>query len=50
MESLVHGDRQLPPPRDVDLVILEEVIASGDYDPDEIRAVASDLSMPFFAT
>lgn len=47
MESLVHSDRQLPPPRDVDLVILEEVIASGDYDPDEIRAVASDLSMRF---
>ena len=47
LESLVHSDRQLPPPRDVDLVILEEVIASGDYDPDEIRAVASDLSMRF---
>ena len=29
------------------MVILEEVIASGDYDPDEIRAVASDLSMRF---
>ena len=47
LESLVHSDRQLPPPRDVDLVILEEVIASGDYDPYEIRAVASDLSMRF---
>lgn len=47
LESLVHSDRQLPPPRDVDLVILEEAIASGDYDPDEIRAVASDLSMRF---
>ena len=47
LESLVHSNRQLPPPRDVDLVILEEVIASGDYDPDEIRAVASDLSMRF---
>lgn len=47
LESLVHSDRQLPPPRDVDLVILEETIASGDYDPDEIRAVASDLSMRF---
>lgn len=47
LESLVHSDRQLPPPRDVDLVILEEVIANGDYDPDEIRAVASDLSMRF---
>ncbi len=47
LESLVHSDRQLLPPRDVDLVILEEVIASGDYDPDEIRAVASDLSMRF---
>lgn len=47
LESLVHSDRQLPPPRDVDLVILEEVVASGDYDPDEIRAVASDLSMRF---
>ena len=47
LEALVHSDRQLPPPRDVDLVILEEVIASGDYDPDEIRAVASDLSMRF---
>ena len=47
LESLVHSDRQLPPPRDVDLVILEEVIASGDYDPDEIRAVASDLSIRF---
>ena len=43
LEALVHSDRQLPPPRDVDLVILEEVIASGD----EIRAVASDLSMRF---
>ena len=29
------------------MVILEEVIASGDYDPYEIRAVASDLSMRF---
>ena len=47
LEALVHSDRQLPPPRDVDLVILEEVIANGDYDPDEIRAVASDLSMRF---
>jgi len=47
LEALVHNDRQLPPPRDVDLVILEEVVASGDYDPDEIRAVASDLSMRF---
>ena len=47
LESLVHSDRQLPPPRDVDLVILEEVVASGDYDPDEIRAVASDLSVRF---
>ena len=27
LESLVHSDRQLTPPRDVDLVILEEVIA-----------------------
>lgn len=47
LEALVHSDRQLPPPRDVDLVILEEVIASGDYDPDEIWAVASNLSMRF---
>lgn len=47
LEALVHSDRQLPPPRDVDLVILEDVIASGDYDPDEVRAVASDFSMRF---
>ena len=47
LEALVHSDRQLPPPRDVDLVILEETVANGDYDPDEIRAVASDLSMRF---
>lgn len=47
LEALVHSDRRLPPPRDVDLVILEEVVANDDYDPDEIQAVASDLSMRF---
>lgn len=47
LEALVHSDRQLPPPRDVDLVVLEEAIASGDYDPGEVQAAASDFSARF---
>ena len=47
LEALVHSDRQLPPPRDVDLVVLEEVVGSGGYDPDNVEAIARELSMYF---
>lgn len=47
LEALVHGDRQLTQPRDIDLVVLEEVVGSGGYDPDDIKAIASELSMYF---
>lgn len=47
LEALTHGDRQLTQPRDVDLVVLEEAVSSGGYDPDDVEAIASELSMYF---
>ena len=47
LEALTHGDRQLTQPRDVDLVVLEEVVSSGGCDPDDVEAIASELSMYF---
>ncbi len=47
LEALLHSDRQLTRPRDVDLVVLEEAVSSGGYDPDDVEAIARELSMYF---
>ena len=47
LEALVHSERQPTRPRDVDLVVLEGVVSSDAYDPDDIEAIASELSMYF---